>query len=102
MNKIKKNDKVVVISGKDRGRSSKVLAVLPKKRKIIVDKINLITKHIRPKKQGEKGQRVQIPAPFDWSNVKLICPKCSQPTRVGFKLLKNKKVRICKKCNKNI
>lgn len=93
--KIKKHDNIIVISGKDRGRKGKVLKSLPKQNKIIVEKLNIIKKHVRPKKQGEKGQRVEIPAPFDVSNVKLICPKCKKATRLTKK-------RICKKCGATI
>ncbi|MFH1392220.1 MAG: 50S ribosomal protein L24 [bacterium] len=93
--KIKKNDMVLVISGKDRGRKGKVIKVLPKKNKIVIEGLNLIKKHVRPKKQGEKGQRIELPAPLDSSNVKLICPKCKNATRVNNK-------RICKKCQNQL
>jgi len=96
--KIKKGDNVIVITGKDKGRKGKVLRILPKEGKIVVENINKIIKHIRPKKQGEKGQRVEMPVPFNISNVKLICPKCGKPTRAGYRILDKNKVRICKKC----
>ncbi len=96
--KIKKGDNVIVITGKDKGRKGKVLRVLPKEGKIVVENINRIIKHIRPKKQGEKGQRVEMSVPFNISNVKLICPKCGKPTRAGYRILDKNKVRICKKC----
>ena len=100
--KIKKGDTVLIISGKDRGKKSKVLEVFPKERKILVEGINLRKKHQRAKKTGEKGQIVEIPAPLDVSNSKLICPKCNKATRVGFKVVENKKFRICKKCEQTI
>jgi large subunit ribosomal protein L24 len=62
----------------------------------------MIKKHIRPKKSGEKGQVVQLPSPMDSSNVKIICKNCDKPTRIGYKLSSGKKVRICKKCGKEI
>lgn len=96
--KIKKGDNVIVIAGKDKGRKGKVLRVLPEEGKIVVENINRAIKHIRPKKQGEKGQRVEMPVPFNISNVKLICPKCGKPTRAGYRILDKNKVRICKKC----
>lgn len=96
--KIKKGDNVIVITGKDKGRKGKVLRVLPKEGKIVVENINRIIKHVRPKKQGEKGQRVEMSVPFNISNVKLICPKCGKPTRAGYRILDKNKVRICKKC----
>ena len=101
--KIKKGDKVKVISGKDRGKSGKVLKVAEKLKKVSVAGINLRIKHMRPKKEGEKGQRIQFPAPMDISNIMLICSKCSKPTRIKYKKLKDKtKVRICKKCKEII
>jgi len=101
--KIKKDDTVLIISGKDRGRKGKVLEVLPKEGKISVEGVNLLKKHQKPKKSGEKGQIIQLPKPIDVSNVKLICPKCGKPTRIGYKLRENKeKYRICKKCGQEI
>jgi large subunit ribosomal protein L24 len=100
--KIKKNDQVLIITGKDRGRKGKVLQALPKERKLIVEGINIKKKHIKPKRAGEKGQIVQIPGSIDVSNVKLICQKCGKGTRVGYKIVNKKKYRICKKCGQEI
>ena len=100
--KIKKDDQVLIISGKYRGKKGKVLRVLPKKDKIVVEKINLVKKHVRPKKSGEKGQTFEMPAPFHISNVKLICSQCNKTTRVSFKIVRKKKYRICKKCGKEV
>lgn len=100
--KIVKNDTILIIAGKDKGKKGKVLKTLPKDRKIVVDGLNVVKKHSRPKKQGEKGQRVEVPMPLSVSNVKLVCPKCEKPSRVGYKLTENKKLRICKKCNQEI
>lgn len=102
MNKIRKKDKVLIISGKYRGKTGKVLQVFPDRQQVLVENVNMITKHTRPRKQGEKGQKVETPAPLDWSNVKLICPKCNKATRVGFRIVKDKKFRVCKKCGKGI
>ncbi len=97
--KNKKGDKVKILTGKDKGKTGKVLKVVKSAGKISIEGINLRIKHMRPQKQGEKGQRIQFPAPMDISNVMLICPKCSQATRVGMKKLEDKsKVRVCKKC----
>jgi len=96
--KIKKGDTVLIISGKDRGRKGKVLGSFPKENRILVEGINLRKKHQRPRRAGEKGQIITLPAPIDISNVKLICSKCGKPTRVGFKIVEGKKFRICKKC----
>ncbi len=104
--KIKKGDKVKILTGKDCGKIGKVLKVVKendKISKISVEGYNLRVKHMRPKKEGEKGQRIQFPAPMDSSNVMLICPKCSKGTRVGYKILGDKsKVRVCKKCKEII
>jgi len=101
--KIHKGDTVLITSGKDRGRKGKVLETFPKERKIFVEGINLMKKHQRPRKAGEKGQIIQLPKPIDVSNAKLICPKCGKPTRVGYKLTEDKKkYRICKKCGQEI
>lgn len=100
--KICKGDIVLIISGKDRGRKGKVIKALPKKGKIVVEGINLRKKHVRPKKSGEKGQIITVPAPLDVSNLKLVCPKCGKVTRIGYKIEGKKKYRICKKCKQEI
>jgi len=100
--KIKKGDNVLVAAGKDKGRTGKVMRVLPRELKILVEGINLKKKHAKPKRQGEKGQVVEIPAPMDASNVKLICPKCGKAIRVGYKIEGGNKQRVCKKCKQEI
>ncbi len=100
--KIKRNDTVLITKGKDRGRTGKVLKVLPKQKSILVEGLNLVKKHIRPKKAREKGQIVKKPAPVDVSNVKIICPKCKKTTKIGYKQEKGKKYRVCKKCGQEI
>ena len=100
--KIKNGDTVLIISGKDRGKKTKVIKVLPEENRIVVEGANLRKKHTRPKKQGEKGQIVEIAAPFDVSNVKLFCPKCKKATRIGYRVTEKNKFRICKKCNQEI
>jgi large subunit ribosomal protein L24 len=100
--KIRKNDTILVVSGKDRGKKGKVLTSFPKISKILVEGVNLRKKHQRPKKQGEKGQVVLMPGPISVSNVKIICSKCGSPARIGYRVLEENKVRICKKCNQEI
>jgi len=100
--KIHKDDQVLIISGKDRGRKSKVIKVFPKESKLLIDGINLRKKHVKPKKSGEKGQIVETPAPLDASDVKLVCPKCAKAVRTGYKLEGKKKYRACKKCGQEI
>jgi len=100
--KLKKGDNVLIISGKDKGRTAKILKSFIKEGKILVEGINLKKKHVRPKKQGEKGQVVSVAAPLDASNVKLVCPKCGKAARVGYKITGDKKFRVCKKCGSEI
>ena len=100
--KIKKNDKVLVVSGKYKGKKGKVMRVFPSGGKIVVEGVNLVKRHVRPKKSGEKGQIVEMPSPFDVSNVKLICPKCNEAAKVGYEVKGNNKKRICKKCRKEV
>ncbi|KKT17826.1 MAG: 50S ribosomal protein L24 [Candidatus Nealsonbacteria bacterium RIFCSPHIGHO2_01_FULL_43_31] len=96
--KIHKNDQVLIISGKDRGKKGKVLDVFAQEGKIVVEGASIRKKNAKPKKSGEKGQVVHVPAAFSVANAVLICPKCGKPTRVGYKILDKKKYRICKKC----
>lgn len=100
--KIHKGDTVLIISGKYRGKKSKVLQVFPKEKKILAEGINLVKKHQRPRKAGEKGQVLELPKPMDASNVELICSKCGKATRTGSKMSEGKKYRICKKCGQEI
>ena len=100
--KIKKGDSVLIIAGKDKGRTGKITKALPKESKVLVEGINLKKKHVRPRKDGEKGQVVEIPAMMDVSNVKVVCPKCGKATRVGYTIEKDIKKRICKKCKQEI
>ncbi len=101
--KIKSGDKIKIIAGKDRGKTGKVLQVFPSRNLVSVEGRNLLIKHLRPRKQGEKGQKIEFPAPFNLSNVMLVCPKCGKAARAGYKKLENKKkVRLCRKCKQVI
>ncbi len=94
---IKTGDTVMVISGKSKGKTGKVMAVSPKEGKVIVEKANLVTKHVKPRRQGEVGGRIEAEGALYACKVQLICPKCKQPTRVGYKTLEDgTKVRVCK------
>ncbi|MDD5923580.1 MAG: 50S ribosomal protein L24 [Clostridia bacterium] len=102
MNKVhvKTGDTVIVLSGKDRGRKGKVLAVSPSEGKVIVEKINMVTKHIKPRSMGETGGIVEAEGAMYACKVQLVCPRCNKPTRVGHKLYEDgSKERVCKKCN---
>lgn len=100
--KLKKGDNILVIAGKDKGRTAKILKAFPKEMKILVEGINIRSKHVRPKKQGEQGQVVKVPVPMDASNTKLLCPKCGKPARIGYAIKNGKKFRVCKKCKSEI
>ncbi|MEK7123505.1 MAG: 50S ribosomal protein L24 [Patescibacteria group bacterium] len=98
MTKIKKGDTILVLSGKDRGKTGKVVKVFPKIGKMLVEGMNMQKKHLRPRKVGVKGEIVQKPAPFFISKAKLICPKCGKAARVGHKIAGDAKFRVCKVC----
>ena len=100
--KLKAGDQVLIISGKDRGRKGKITRTLPTEGKVVVEGINIHKKHAKPKKQGQKGQKIELAAPFDSSNVKVICGKCGKATRAGHKLIPGKKYRVCKKCGEEL
>ena len=97
-----KDDKVVVLSGKDKGKQGKVLSADPKGMKVIVEGVNVATKHQKPRKQGEDGGIIKLETPIYASKVQVVCPKCGKGTRVGHKIENGKKVRVCKKCGAEI
>jgi large subunit ribosomal protein L24 len=104
---IKKNDNVKILAGKDKGKTGKVLQVQPSTGRVSVEGLNLLIKHLRPRREGEKGQRIEFPAFIAAANLAVVCPKCGRPARVGYQTLKlegkpAKKVRICKKCQEII
>lgn len=99
---IRKNDQVLIIKGKDKGKKSKVLRVLPRQGKVLIEGVNIKKKHQRPKRQGEKGQIIERIAPLSIANVKLICPKCGKPTRIGCTIKEKKRCRVCKRCGEEI
>lgn len=106
--KIKKDDKVKILAGKDKDKTGKVLQVFPERNRASIEGLNILIKHMRPRRDGEKGQRVEFPAPINTSNLALICPKCNKTTRVSYELVKKegskvgKKFRKCKKCEQLI
>lgn len=112
--RIKTGDIIKVIAGKDKGKTGKVLQVLPKINRVSAEGINILSKHLRSNEKGKQGQRIEFPSPIHMSNVMLVCPQCSKPTSVGYKLAEAKanqpkagqplagKQRICKKCKQEI
>ena len=95
---VKKGDTVVVLSGKDRGKQGKVLGTVPADGKVVVEGINMVTCHVKPRKQGEQGGIVKREAALSACKVQVVCPKCSKATRVSYKIENGKKTRVCKKC----
>ena len=97
---IRKNDNVVVMSGKDRGKRGRVLRVLPDKNRLVVEGVNFVKRHTKPNpSQNVKGGVMEREAALHASNVQLVCPECGAPTRVGRRLLEDgRKVRVCRKC----
>lgn len=105
MNKmsIKKGDTVIVLSGKDKGKTGKVETVLPKESKVVVEKVNIVSRHTKPRQQGQEGGIIKKEAPIYACKVMRVCPKCQKPTRPAHKLLADgKKVAVCKKCGAEI
>lgn len=101
--KIKKNDQVIVISGKDKNKKGKVLVADPKNGKVIVEGVNMATKHQKPRSQTQTGGIIKQEIAINAAKVMLVCPKCSAPTRVGYKILDDgSKVRYCKKCSETL
>ena len=96
---VKTGDTVVVLSGKDKGKKGKILAVSPSEGKVIVEKINIVSKHIKPRRMGEPGGIIKAEGAMYASKVQVVCPRCKQPTRVGHKIYEDgTKSRICVKC----
>ena len=100
---IRKDDMVVVLSGKDKGKQGKILEVMPKEGKVVVEKINVVSRHTKPRKQGDQGGILKKEAPIYACKVQRVCPKCGKPTRAAHNVQADgKKVRICKKCGAEI
>ena len=100
---IRKDDMVVVLSGKDKGKQGKILEVMPKEGKVVVEKVNMVSRHTKPRKQGDQGGIIKKEAPIYACKVQRVCPKCGKPTRAAHKVQADgKKVRICKKCGAEI
>jgi len=100
--KVRKGDTVLIISGKYRGKTGKVLRAFPTEKQILVEGVNLVKRHQRPKRPRQKGQIIEFPKPIDISNAKLVCPKCGKATRIGYKVTESRKYRICKECRQEI
>lgn len=100
--KLKKGDKVKVIVGKDLGKEGSIERVWMKENKVSIPGVNIFKRHSKPRGEGQKGGIFDLPKPIAVDKVALICPKCKKVTRIGYKLVKNGKVRICRKCEAEI
>lgn len=99
---IKKGDNVVVIAGKEKGKTGKVTEVSSKNNRVLVDGVNIVTKHQKARKQDEKSQIIKKNAPIEASNVMVVCPSCGKATRIAHSEVDGKKVRTCKKCKASL
>jgi len=95
---VKKNDLVMVVSGKEKGKSGRILRLIPEKEKVIVEKINFVKRHSRPHGKQRQGGILEKEAPLHLSNVMLLCEKCNKPVRIGHREVESKKARYCRKC----
>jgi len=100
--RIKKGDNVKILRGKDRSKTGKVLRVFPGSGRVIVENMNLVKRHKKSRRAGEQSERITVAMPINIANIQLVCPKCSKPTRIGRKIVDNKNVRVCKKCEAEI
>lgn len=96
--KIKKSDTILVLSGKDRNKTGKVIRVIPSENKIVVDGINIVKKHVKPSKANPQGGIINITKPITTAKAMVVCPHCSKATRVGYQITEKGKLRICKQC----
>ena len=99
---VKKGDTVVVLSGKDKGRQGKVQGTIPGESKVVVEGVNMVTCHTKPRRQGEEGGIVRREAALYASKVQVVCPKCGKGTRVAHKIENGKKIRVCKHCGASL
>ena len=100
--KIHKGDNVTVVTGKDRGKTGKVLVVLPRAGRIIVENVNVMKRHQRSRRANQKGQIIEKPLPMDASNVMIVDPESGRPARIGYKFINDKKVRVIRKSGREI
>lgn len=101
--KIRRGDEVLVLTGKDRGEMGKVRRAFPRENRVLVEGVNMVKRHMKPRGQVRQAGIITREAPIHVSNIMLICPKCQQPTRIGFRLLEDgSKARVCKKCHEVI
>ncbi len=99
---VRKGDNVVILAGKDKGQTGKIVSADPKNGRVVVDNLNIITKHVKPRGANQPGGINKVPGPIDASNVQIICPDCNKATRVSNKIEGDKKIRVCSKCGASL
>jgi len=100
--RIKKNDQVAVLAGKDKGKKGKIIRVLRGKDRVVVEKVNIVKKHVK-KTREKAGQKIELEAPIHFSNVQIVCPSCKKQTRIAVQVSKTgKRIRTCKKCSASL
>lgn len=100
--KIKKNDNVEVLAGKDKGKRGSVVRIIPKSDRVIVSGVNIVKKAMKRRSQQDQGGIVEVEAPLHISNVGIVCKKCGRPVKIGYKIDGDKKVRVCRKCGETL
>lgn len=100
--KLRKGDNVIMLSGKDRGKSGKILATMPEMGKVVVEGLNMIKRHTRARQQGQSGQIISKERAISGASVSIVCKSCGKPTRVGYRIEGESKTRICKKCKSEV
>ncbi len=100
--RIHKGDTVQMMAGKDAGKQGKIIRVRPDAMKVLVEGLNMVKRHRKPRKQGEKGEVIAAPRLVSVASVMLVCPKCGKPARIGYQITNAKKARVCKKCTAEI
>ena len=100
--KIKKNDTVQVLTGKDKGKRGEIVRVIPKKERVIVSGVNIVKKAVRPRSNQDQGGIIEVEAPLHISNVGIVCKKCGRPVKIAYKIDGDKKIRVCRKCGEKL
>ncbi len=100
--KLRKNDNVMVIKGRERGKTGKVLRVLPAENRVVIERLNLVKRHTKPRGAGSSGGILEKEAPLQAANVMIMCDRCNAPVRIGFKTSDDGKVRICRRCGETL
>ncbi len=100
--KLRKGDNAIMLSGKDRGKSAKILLIMPEAGRVVLEGLNMMKRHTRARQKGQKGQILNKERAVNSASVALVCKSCGKPTRIGYSVVADKKIRICKKCKTEV